>query len=213
MKSQVEDRPAVLVMARYWEHGPVKTRLAADLGQEAARRIYRNMVETLWEGLEHPQLARHLWISTPEHLEACRLWLPKADRIDAQPEGDLGQRMARAFRDAQDLPWCAVIGTDCPALDASAVLAAGSALDHADLSLIPTFDGGYALLASRDPIPDLFDDMPWSTSQVLDATLHRAAHLGLKVFVGKTQRDLDDLSDLRMLQAQGRLPPDLPSGA
>ncbi|MHC4380971.1 MAG: TIGR04282 family arsenosugar biosynthesis glycosyltransferase [Planctomycetota bacterium] len=206
MKSENPERPAVLVMARYWGMGPVKTRLAADLGQEQAREVYRYMVEALWTRLEDSRLLRHLWVSEAAHLDACRTWLPGADRIRVQAEGDLGERMLRAFRAAQDLPWCAVIGTDCPALDAQAILAAGSALEHADLSIAPTFDGGYALLASREPIPGLFEDIPWSTSEVLEATLQRAEHLGLKVALGETRRDLDDLADLRRLQAEGLLP-------
>ena len=195
-------------MARHWEGGPVKTRLAAALGQEAARRVYRHMVERLWQGLEDSALERHLWVSPPQQLEACAAWLPGADRIEPQPHGDLGTRMTCAFEGSREHPWSAVIGTDCPALDSKAILAAGAALQHADVAISPTFDGGYALLALRHPRPELFEDIPWSTPAVLDTTLQRAASLGLEVFLGQTLRDLDKVEDLRLLPAEGLIDPD-----
>lgn len=198
------------MLAKYWEIGPVKTRLAADLGQESARAIYRDMVHKLWCGLEHTALQRHLWVAQAETEEACRQWLPGATHTHSQPEGDLTPRLQMAFQQAfarePELPWAAVLGTDCPALDAAFLLQAGKHLDRAEVVLTPTFDGGYALLALRQPQPQLFEDMPWSTPEVLPTTLHRAAELGLSVFQTQTLRDLDDIHDYRLLQAEGLLP-------
>lgn len=205
MDSQVDARPAALVMARFWGSGPVKTRLAKDLGQETAREVYRRMVEGWWAELEAPGLARHLWVSPADQLQACAAWLPGAEAVTPQVEGDLGTRMLEAFRATRGHPWCAVVGTDCPALDAARVLAAGTALDHADLSLVPTFDGGYALLACRRPYPELFAAMPWSSDEVLDLTLQRAEALDLTVHLEPKLRDLDTLEDLHQLQREGWL--------
>lgn len=190
-------------MARHWAVGPVKTRLAASIGQEPARKIYRSMVERLWDRIANPLLERHLWMTPAEEVDACNLWLPNADHVQTQPEGDLGARMLAAFEFAKECPWAAVIGTDCPALNADLILEAGAALDHADVFLTPTFDGGYALMALREPQPALFSDMPWSSSSVLACTLQRAESLGLCVVLGATLRDLDNLEDLQILQSEG----------
>ncbi len=205
MRDSASPCPAVLVMARFWQVGRVKTRLAATLGQAQAREIYRGMVEKLWQQLEHPQLQRHLWVSPAEQVEACGQWLPQADYLAAQAEGDLGQRMHQAFVHAANCPWAAVIGTDCPALSSVHILRAGAALEKADLAIHPTEDGGYALLALRQPTPELFQNIPWSTAKVLQCTLDRAAALGLRVAQLDTLRDLDDEEDWRQLCAQGLL--------
>lgn len=205
--------PTVLVMTRWWAEGPVKTRLAVDLGQDSAREIYRQMVETLWQRLDSPELRRVLWISPAAKLDACTRWLPGATQILAQPDGDLGARLQAAVEHAFSQPedgvlqpkWVAVIGTDAPELDAAWILRAGEALDHHDVVITPSEDGGYALLAVKQAHATLFADIPWSTPKVLQVTLRRAADAGLSVFCTATVRDLDDVEDLRVLQAEGWL--------
>lgn len=192
-------RAAVLVFARWWADGPVKTRLAAEIGDADAREIYRQLAESAWAALEHPDLARHLWASPESRLREVRGWLPGADRSAAQPEADLGQRMSQAFEMALDgsAPWAAAVGTDVPDLDAAMVLRAGTELQRADLALVPAFDGGYSLLALRRPQPALFSDIPWSSARVLERTLARAADLGLAAALLPPARDVDTLEDLR----------------
>lgn len=189
----------MLVFARWWADGPVKTRLAAAIGAAAAREVYRLLAESAWAELEHPQLVRQLWVTPAERLEAMRAWLPGAERVEAQPETDLGARLSRAFDTAfrAGAPWAAVVGTDVPDLDAAMVLRAGARLQQADLSIVPAFDGGYALLALREPHKELFSDIPWSTPRVLELTLARAADLGLGVALLPPARDVDTLEDLR----------------
>lgn len=167
------------------------------------------MVEKLWRDLEHPQLQRHLWVAPPESLEACAAWLPGATCARPQPEGDLAPRLQAAFAEAfsgdQAPAWAAVLGTDCPALDAGFLLFAGRALQEADVVISPTLDGGYALLGLKRPQPRLFEDIPWSTPEVLETTLQRAKEMGLSVIQTATLRDLDDVEDYEQLKAEGLL--------
>jgi len=195
-------------MARWWGQGPVKTRLAATIGQPTAREIYRQMVESLWSRLAHPDLHRHLWATPAAELSRMALWLPGADAIHAQTSGDLGARMAAAFHTAftSNSPWAAVVGTDAPRLDAAWVLAAGAQLEQADVVMTPTEDGGYALLAMKRLYKPLFTDMPWSTEAVAVETRRRAAQAGLVLVETETVRDLDDAEDLAVLRAEGLLP-------
>ena len=201
--------PVVLVMTRWWATGPVKTRLAADVGQVAAREIYRQMVEQLWAGLACEDFQRVLWISPSHELAACARWLEGAAAVLAQPDGDLGVRLQTAMEHtfSHGSPaWVAVIGSDAPAIDAVWLAAVGKALTTFDVVLTPSFDGGYALLALKQPCAALFQDIPWSTAEVLAITLQRAKDEGLSVFCTATVRDLDDIHDLRQLQADGWLP-------
>jgi glycosyltransferase A (GT-A) superfamily protein (DUF2064 family) len=91
----------------------------------------------------------------------------------------------------------AIVGTDSPTVTRSTVIAAHEALDHADLVLGPTEDGGYYLLAVSVPQPRLFRDISWSTSTVLEETEARAREEGLTVHRLPTLRDIDTADDLR----------------
>jgi uncharacterized protein len=206
-----EPLPKVLVMSRWWAEGPVKTRLAADVGQDAAREIYRQMAESLWQRLDSRSLQRVLWISPANRLTECAQWLPGATEVLAQPDGDLGVRLAaaveHAFADSNPPSWVAVIGTDAPELDAAWLLRVGEALIEHDVVITPSEDGGYALLALKQPHAALFADIPWSTPEVLKVTLQRVRQTGLSATCTAPVCDLDDIEDLRALQAQGWIPP------
>ena len=89
-----------------------------------------------------------------------------------------------------------VVGTDVPDLDAGLVEESFDTLSRADVVIGPATDGGYYLMALQRPIPELFEDIPWSTPEVLDRTLEAAHSLGLSVCTLKTLRDVDTAADL-----------------
>ena len=93
----------------------------------------------------------------------------------------------------------AVAGADSPDLPLPLVTAAFAALEGADVAVIPSHDGGYALLALNRPAPALFADIPWSTAEVLAVTRARAAALGLRFVSVAGWDDLDDLAALQRL--------------
>jgi rSAM/selenodomain-associated transferase 1 len=196
----------VLVFARDPDAGPVKTRLAATIGDAAARTAYRRLAETVWRGLEHPRLERRLWVAPAASVASMAAWLCGADAVLGQPEADLGARLDAAFAEAfaHGAPWAAAVGTDAPTLDATMVLRAGAALDEHDAAIVPALDGGYALLALARPAPELFGAMPWSTPRLLEATLARVAELGWSAAVLTAVRDVDDAADLAAWEASLR---------
>lgn len=202
--------PAVVVMARWWAEGPVKTRLAAALGQEKARQVYRELVEIVWRGLEDPGLKRQCHFTPTSAAIAMEHWLPSASPPLPQADGDLGQRMIAALDHAltEPRPWVAVVGTDAPQLDAPFLHHAAQALDHADVVMTPTLDGGYAMLAMKQLHSELFRDIAWSTADVAAQTRARAKDAGLCLVETEQVRDLDEFADLQALQQQGYLSKD-----
>ena len=72
-----------------------------------------------------------------------------------------------------------------------------SSLDAADVAIGAAEDGGYYLLALREPRPELLSGIAWSTKTVAAETRARAAELRLTVREIATLRDLDTLDDLR----------------
>ncbi|MBW2255385.1 MAG: DUF2064 domain-containing protein, partial [Deltaproteobacteria bacterium] len=69
-----------------------------------------------------------------------------------------------------------------------------------DLVIGACEDGGYYLLGLTAPHPELFEDMPWSTSEVVPRTLARAADLGLRVVALPSWWDVDTPADLDRLR-------------
>jgi len=182
--------------------GAVKTRLAAAIGPEAAADLYRALVERVLEATtpRAGDYERLVFFDPPGALEEMRAWLPGV-RLLAQGGGDLGERMADAFARAfaRGARRVAIVGTDVPGVTRETVLAALSGLDAADVALGPAEDGGYCLLALREPRPELFAGIAWSTATVAAETRSRAASSGLTVRELPALRDLDTLEDLRGL--------------
>jgi hypothetical protein len=180
--------------------GAVKTRLVPALGAQAAAELYQALAESALAATE-PQggeYERLVYYAPRDAAEAMRAWLP-AGRLRHQSEGDLGERLADAFfrAFARGARRVAIVGTDVPALDRRVVLDAFAALADAEVVLGPAHDGGYYLIALREPRPELFRGVSWSTSAVLAETVERAGAAGLEVALLPRLRDLDTLADLR----------------
>lgn len=191
----------LLVFVKAPRAGEVKTRLAASLGAVDAADLYRAMAEeqirrTAPRGSEFTRT----FVFTPgEARPEVERWLP-AEGLEAQQEGDLGQRMSAAFASAfaAGARRVAIVGTDVPSCGREHVAEALRSLDDHDVVLGPTHDGGYYLIALDRPRPALFQSIPWSTPSVLPATAERAGVLGLAVRMLDPLRDIDTVDDLRL---------------
>jgi uncharacterized protein len=193
---------ALVVFVKHPSPGAVKTRLAAAVGPEAAARLYRRLAERVLEATtpREGEYERLVFFDPPEALAEMRAWLPGV-RLLAQAAGDLGARMADAFARAflRGAERVVLVGTDAPAVARERVMEALSALDAADVVIGPAEDGGYYLLALREPRPGLFAGVAWSTPTVRAQTLARAAAASLSVRELAPLRDVDTLEDLRAL--------------
>jgi len=191
---------ALVVFLKHPRPGAVKTRLAAAIGAEAAAGLYRALAEQVLEATTPTagDYERLVFFDPPESLPEMRDWLPGV-RLMAQSGHDLGARMADAFARAfaRGARRVAIVGTDAPGVSRATVRAALSALDAADVVIGPAADGGYYLIALRAPGPGLFAGIEWSTPDVREQTLARAAAAGLSVRELKHLRDVDTLDDLR----------------
>jgi uncharacterized protein len=128
--------------------------------------------------------------------------------IMPQPPGDLGARMDAVIRSLLDggATSVALIGSDLPELTAHRIVQAFDALerDPAAIVLGPAEDGGYYLIAVRQPA-GVFDGIAWGTDRVLAQTRRAAAHASRPVVLLDPIADVDTESDLRrvMLTAPG----------
>jgi len=189
--------------------GQVKTRLADGIGSEEAAVLYRQLLEQTVARAVASGLAPVELQVTPDKRHPSFTTL--ADRyaipITLQTGGDLGQRMAAALRSAlQDSDFVLLIGTDCPAMDEDYLLAACELLDKgADAVVGPAEDGGYVLIGLRRFDARLFNDIPWSSGQVMDTTRERLRSLGWRWEELPALWDLDRPEDLLRWQRETRL--------
>ena len=197
-------RRALIVFARAPEAGVVKTRLAAELGDAEALRLYREMGTAVVA-----QATRGAWQCTVaftphDGAPTVRAWL--GDALDYVPQvaGDLGERMGQAIRSAlsHGADRVVVIGTDCPELESGDIVSAFDALDEADVVFGPATDGGYYLIGVRGDHPALFERMAWSAPDTLAVSLDRAAQAGLVVRLLGLRSDIDTAEDLRAWRAR-----------
>lgn len=183
--------------------GVVKTRLAGAIGAEQACLAYRELVEGLvrnLKGLEDVELR-----FTPDDAESeIRQWREGNWRARPQGEGDLGGRLESAFASsfAEGAERVVVIGSDCPDVTRADIAAAWNALERHDLVLGPASDGGYWLIGLRCLHRELFEDIPWSRTTVLEETLGRARCAGLSVFLLRELSDVDTEEDWRRFQSR-----------
>ena len=196
-------RRAILLFVKYPEPGKVKTRLAATLGAEMAADIYRRLVAAVVAGLPDGDDLIVVF-DPPERRAQVEEWLQSllAERradFTAQAAGDLGVRLERAFADAFDQGFgkVAVIGSDCIELTPATFSETWQALEAHDAVLGPSTDGGYYLLALRQPCAALFHGVAWSTDAVRAQTRARAQAAGLAVHELAALPDIDTEADWR----------------
>lgn len=196
---------ALVIMARYPEKGKIKTRLATHFGDNGTLQLYQAFLVDLAQRFAGWHYDLH-WAYTPLDVDFDRCVATLAS-LDAslwysfpQDGLELGARLHHVFRTtcARHFQNTIVIASDSPHMDREVISQAREALDRADLVLGPAEDGGYYLIAMREP-HDVFSDIPMSTPAVLQMTIEKAQHLGLSVHLLKPLFDIDELADLARL--------------
>ena len=186
--------PLVQIFAKPPIEGKVKTRLIPDLGPAKATRVYRYCLQFTLDLLRSSGFEHQVWLGEmSDHAifdgESC---LP-------QIGDDLGNRMIHAlkhgFNSKPNRP-VLLIGSDCLDLTETHLLQAIESLKQHDLVLLPSLDGGFAMIGCHHIDSAIFDKVEWSTEAVLQQTLANAERLDYRVDLLESVRDIDTLSDL-----------------
>lgn len=189
----------------------VKTRLAADIGAEAATALYETLVQSQLERLPRGY-GLEIHFSPANAGARFGAWLGDALNYYPQVDGNLGDRLKHAVnaafaRGAREV---ICIGADCPSLlpvhfeHTVEQLRGGQ---H-DVVLGPSTDGGYYLIGLPRPLDSLFQNIRWSSRSTLEDTLTRAREANLSPHILEELDDIDDISDLRRAIQTGDLPPE-----
>jgi len=189
---------------------PVKTRLAKELGVEAAESFHlaaaravaavinasakQAALQGVYAVAEQSALADDLWQDLP-----C-LW---------QGEGGLGERMSLVYETLlKQYDFVILVGADIPQMTVTHLLKATDWLardEHARFAFGPSVDGGFWLFGGNCSLPhNLWADVTYSVADTGQQFLNKIDSLG-EVQTITLLQDVDELQDLIHLHESLRL--------
>jgi rSAM/selenodomain-associated transferase 1 len=159
--------------------GVVKPRLAGEIGELHALRLYRILAGRALDALSATGFPTVVWYTPPEARSEMARWLGPGWELRAQASGDYGARLAAAARAVPPGHQWLCIRDNCLGLSAATLREAVAVLERTPVVLGPTLDGGYYLIGGHTPLPDLFSHQPWGTPLLLRGTRERLIELGV----------------------------------
>ncbi len=217
------NKSALGIFFRIPIYGKVKKRLAAEIGEEAALNAYTSMLNVtidnvsrlqdtdifgFYEGeilfLNHPLPSDNPPIPPLEKGgeggfdKGGNFELLKKLPLIPQKGENLGGRMFNAMKCLFEKGYERVllIGVDSPDLPLSFIIDAFKKLEFYDLVIGPSEDGGYYLIGITKPIKNLFTNIHWGSSNVLNETISRAEDSRISYFLLPGWYDIDNLNNL-----------------
>ncbi len=190
----------LVLYVKYPEPGNVKTRLGRDIGEHRASELYRDMAERVLTEI-YPlgqSYDLRIYCDPTRDIASYKAWLGTQLQLCLQQGDSLGDRLQTTVQEVFALEYeqVIIIGSDCLGLDEDIMNTWFSHLDQRDIVIGPALDGGYYLIGMTQAHVELFDQIPWSTDAVLDATLARVEHQGLSHLLLEKRIDIDTLDDL-----------------
>lgn len=187
----MDQSPNLVLFARYPVAGQCKTRLIPAIGANGAAAVHRFLAERT-AALLRRSGGKVTIATTGASVEAFEDWLGSGFTFEPQVDGDLTQRLLAFLHGGPVI----FFGADTPDLSDEIVQAAIESLGSHRVAIGPAEDGGYYLIAMREPFPELLTDMPWSTDMVLRETLRRLESLGIEPLLLPLLADCDRPEDL-----------------
>lgn len=186
----------VIMFVKEPKLGSVKTRLAESCGHGFSVNLYvrfvQDLIYTLQSGRSDFKLCVH------PNLELVNKVFGNFDNFE-QADGDLGVKMKQAFKEKFEGHYekILLIGSDTPHITNEILNESFEQLSNHDSVIGPSEDGGYFLIGFNKNtfIPEVFDDITWSTNQVLEQTLQKTSNK--KVHLLQELNDIDIFDDLK----------------
>ncbi|MGD1980355.1 MAG: TIGR04282 family arsenosugar biosynthesis glycosyltransferase [Flavobacteriaceae bacterium] len=175
--------------------GKVKTRLAKSIGTDGAVWIYQKLLDNTASVSKNSKIATAVFenIQSQKNKEI----FSHAVYFQLQQGKDLGEKMSSAFDWAFEKGYEKVIliGSDLWTLNERLLLEAENALDENEYVLGPSYDGGYYLIGMKRSSPHLFQEIAWSSQNVLKQTLKRVSSEAF--YFLELANDIDEFKDLK----------------
>ncbi len=199
-------------MAKWHGFGRCKTRLSKDIGKSNSAKIQSVITKHTISVAKSLQKTKLIDISIAISglgKKNCRRWSKQLGikRFNLQGKGCLGEKMKRQiiinkkFCKQNKIKNIIFIGTDLPDLCHQDLLITQRKLQHNDLILGPSNDGGYWLIGLSEKIMSShlylpFIDIKWGTEIVLQKTIDNFASIRLKYEFLNKKIDIDTIFDI-----------------
>jgi len=199
-------------MAKWHAFGRCKTRLSKDIGKINSAKVQSVMTKHTISVAKSLQKTKLIDISIAISglgEKNCRRWSKQLGikRFNLQGKGCLGEKMKRQiilnkkFCTQNKIKNIIFIGTDLPDLCHQDLLNTQRMLQHNDLILGPSNDGGYWLIGLSEKIMSShiylpFINIKWGTEYVLQNTIDNFASTKLKYKFLDKKIDIDTIIDI-----------------
>ena len=207
-------KPTIVLMTRWHSIYRCKSRLSEDIGALHAAKIQEKLTNhtiKVARKIQKEGLADVKVAIDGIGIQAAKKWAlrNKIQKIETQGAGNLGTKMKRQFLKtstektfSHQLPKSILlIGTDLPSLSYFDLNQAINILNHKEMVLGPSNDGGYWLIGlSKKLLNPLysrpFSGINWGTDQVLQQTIRLANLNKIDYQLLQNKNDLDNIRDL-----------------
>jgi len=186
----------LILFVKNKELGKVKTRLAKTIGNEKALFIYKALLQHTFRVAGQVSALRKVYYSN---------FIDSNDEFEGdlfekriQVDSDLGMKMYAAFKESfgEQAEQVVLIGSDCYEINTEIIENAFKSLENNDYVLGPAKDGGYYLIGMRKLNKSIFENMIWSTENVLLDTILTIKSQDKSYFLLPTLTDVDEEKDL-----------------
>ena len=209
-----KNKSIIVLMTRWHSIYRCKSRLAKEIGALKAAKIQEKLTQhtiNVAQEIQKEGLAEIRVAIDGIGIKAARKWAVKnkIQTIATQGPGNLGTKMKRQFLKAhaekntsdQITNSILLIGTDLPSLSHCDLIKAIQILNHKEMVLGPSTDGGYWLIGlSNKLLSPLFlwpfSGINWGTDEVLEKTIKLATLNKIDFQLLQTKNDLDNIRDL-----------------
>lgn len=188
-------KQALIIFVRNPELGKVKTRLAADVGDENALNIYKQLLQHTFNVSSQVNAVKFVFYH--EKIVQHDMWNAPGFYKKLQSPDNLGNKMKAAFQELFNAGYKTVIiiGSDCLQLTPAIIEGGFSMLQEKDTVIGPAKDGGYYLLGMRMMHEFIFDNKAWSTASVFSETLSELKNHQLSTGLLQELTDVDTKED------------------
>ena len=195
MGETITSKNLLLIFTRNPEFGKVKTRLARDIGHQAALDIYKFLLAHTAKICTPLDTEKAVYYS--EEIPNNDLWNATVFQKKKQVGEDLGERMQNAFAEGFHLGYSKIIiiGSDLYDIETKDLEQAFNVLNNHEIVIGPAEDGGYYLLGMKQLHPKLFKNKNWGTATVLQDTINELKKSNYKLL--EKRNDVDLYSDIK----------------
>ena len=190
----MNQKNCLIIFTRKPELGKVKTRLATDIGNENALKVYNYLLSYSAGITKNVNAYKHVWYTSEIQNEDS--WDSSIFQKHLQPDGDLGAKMKFAFDHAFQSNYenVIIIGSDLLDIDETLINQAFKLLNYNEVVIGPATDGGYYLLGLNEMIESIFLNKSWGSDDVFNETILDVKTKNIHILEYKN--DIDYVQDL-----------------